>query len=755
MRMKSCFLGGMVAVLSLSMTAVLAAGALDVSDAEPLSLGDTVMLPAPDLAKVQLEDGKYIGGPYRYGVQIPLGGKSINGKWSHLGDGRMRWSMSLVSPGATYLDLHFGKLALPAGAFLRLVGNGDGNERKIQASEVNGGAYWSPYVIGDSVRVEVEVAAALMPKVAVELASVTHGYRGLFERNDSQEKSGSCNVDTICPAGDAWRDQIDAVGHYTFSSGGSSYVCTGTLIGNSAQDTTPYFLTANHCVSTAAVAGTIVVYWNYQSATCRTPGSTASGTSLSRSIATHSQSGTSLVATNAASDFALLRLNANVPAAANPYWSGWDATGTTPTSAAGIHHPAGHEKRIAIEDQALSISGYNGASGTSHWRVNDWDQGTTEGGSSGSGLWNQDKRLVGQLHGGSAACGNNLEDYFGRLSVSWTGGGSNATRLSNWLNPGGGVTSMAGYRAGGTPGNVAPVANYSFTTSGLTASFTDGSTDSDGTIASRSWNFGDSTTSTATSPSKTYAAAGTYSVVLTVTDNAGASNSITKSVTVTTTADTVLSNGVAKTGLAAATGASLNFTMVVPAGATGLKFVMAGGTGDADMYVKLGSAPTDTVYDCRPFLGGNAETCNIATATAGTYFVRLKGYAAFSGVSLTGSYTTGGGAFFQNLTDVTIGDNTTVDSPITVSGVAGNAPATLSVAVNIVHTYQGDLKVDLVAPDGTLYNIHNRTGAGTDNIVKTVVINASSEVANGTWNLRVNDNAGGDTGFINSWSMQF
>ena len=113
------------------------------------------------------------------------------------------------------------------------------------------------------------------------------------------------------------------------------------------------------------------------------------------------------------------------------------------------------------------------------------------------------------------------------------------------------------------------------------------------------------------------------------------------------------------------------------------------------------------------------------------------------------------GGFFQNLTDYTISDNVTTDSPITVSGQTGNAPSTLSVAVNIVHTYQGDLKVDLVAPDGSLYNIHNRTGAGTDNIIRTVTINASSEVANGVWKLRVNDNAAGDVGYINSWSMQF
>jgi len=121
--------------------------------------------------------------------------------------------------------------------------------------------------------------------------------------------------------------------------------------------------------------------------------------------------------------------------------------------------------------------------------------------------------------------------------------------------------------------------------------------------------------------------------------------------------------------------------------------------------------------------------------------------------ALTGTPPAGG--FFQNLSDYTISDNATTDSPITVSGRTGNAPSTLSVAVNIVHTYQGDLKVDLVAPDGSLYNIHNRTGAGTDNIIKTVTINASSEVANGVWKLRVNDNAGGDVGYINSWSMQF
>ncbi|MCY0950018.1 S8 family peptidase [Streptomyces sp. H27-S2] len=110
---------------------------------------------------------------------------------------------------------------------------------------------------------------------------------------------------------------------------------------------------------------------------------------------------------------------------------------------------------------------------------------------------------------------------------------------------------------------------------------------------------------------------------------------------------------------------------------------------------------------------------------------------------------------FQNTTDVAIGDNTTVESPITVTGVTGNAPATLKAGVTIAHTYTGDLKVDLVAPDGSVYTLHNRTGGSADNISQTYTVNASTEAANGTWKLRVNDNANGDTGKIDAWNLTF
>ncbi|MFJ3921946.1 S8 family peptidase [Streptomyces sp. NPDC090022] len=113
------------------------------------------------------------------------------------------------------------------------------------------------------------------------------------------------------------------------------------------------------------------------------------------------------------------------------------------------------------------------------------------------------------------------------------------------------------------------------------------------------------------------------------------------------------------------------------------------------------------------------------------------------------------GKYFENTTDVAINDNATVESSLSVTGVSGNAPAALKVGVDIKHTYIGDLKVDLVAPDGTVYTVHNRTGSGTDNIVQTFTVNASSEVANGTWKLRVNDNANADTGKIDAWNLTF
>jgi lysyl endopeptidase len=747
-------------------------GALDRVELHRMPAVDTAKLKAEDAGKVDFD------GPRRFAKALPADITPFDaGVWEDLDANHVVWRLRIESRNAKSLNFGFSRYRMPEGGYLLIYPAAQSatydplvlNEYTAADNKAHG-QLWTAITPGSRAMLEVVVPRARLGELELELSQVNHDYVGFLNLAQNEkiggDTSGACNIDVVCPQGDGWRDQIRGVGAYTRA--GVDY-CSGSLINNTANNRAMYFLTAHHCsMNTAADAASIVVYWNFENTTCRTPGSAASG-GVGNGRLDQNQSGATVLANNAASDFSLIRLDTAANPAFNLYWSGWDRSTGDFAGATGIHHPAVAEKRISHSTVATTTTSYNVATvpgDGSHihafWQATG---GITEGGSSGSPLFSPQRRIIGQLHGGPSSCsatGANRSDYYGRLSVSWNGGGTNATRLSNWLDPtGSGVMTLDGITSGGG-GNVAPVANFSFTTSELTASFTDGSSDSDGTIASRSWNFGDGGTSSAASPSRTYAAAGTYSVTLTVTDNGGLSHSTTKSVTVSSSSLPVLTNGVPVNNLSATAGNStVVYMMNVPAGATNLKFVTSGGTGDADLYVKFGSAPTDSSYDCRPYTGGNAETCNIATVQAGTYYVKLKAYTTFSGVTLTGSFTApcttncGTTQTYTNTADYTISDNATVDSPITVSGRSGNAGSSVPVSVNIVHTYQGDLKVDLVAPDGSLYNIHNRTGSGTDNIIKTVNLNLSSEVLNGTWKLRVFDGAGGDVGYINSWSVTF
>ncbi len=285
---------------------------------------------------------------------------------------------------------------------------------------------------------------------------------------------------------------------------------------------------------------------------------------------------------------------------------------------------------------------------------------------------------------------------------------------------------------GTPPPNVPPVANFTFTTSGLTAAFTDTSTDSDGTIASRSWNFGDGTTSTATNPSKTYTAAGTYTVTLTVTDNIGASNTKTSSVTV----------------VAPNIPPVANFTFAP----SGLTVAFTDTSTDSDGTIasrswNFGDGTTSTATNpSKTYAAGGAYTVTL-TVTDNRGATNAKSSTLTVNAPGTQTYTNG--------TDFPISDNSTVTSSIRVTGRSGNGLTNTQVAVDIRHTYIGDLRVSLIAPDGTAYILHDRTGTNTDNIIQTYTVNMSSEALNGNWRLRVNDNANADTGFINSWSITF
>ncbi|WP_233289464.1 S8 family serine peptidase [Kitasatospora sp. MBT63] len=169
--------------------------------------------------------------------------------------------------------------------------------------------------------------------------------------------------------------------------------------------------------------------------------------------------------------------------------------------------------------------------------------------------------------------------------------------------------------------------------------------------------------------------------------------------------------------------------------------------------------PTLTPADIRARLAADATDTpcpSDSRCTGTTANNAFFGDGQVDALKAVGGTTPPAGPYFENLTDVAVTDNATVESPITVTGVTGNAPAALKVGVDIKHTYRGDLVVSLVAPDGTVYLLEDFPDSDSaDNVIKTYTVNASSEAANGTWKLRVRDIAAQDTGKIDAWNLTF
>lgn len=219
---------------------------------------------------------------------------------------------------------------------------------------------------------------------------------------------------------------------------------------------------------------------------------------------------------------------------------------------------------------------------------------------------------------------------------------------------------------------------------------------------------------------------------------------------------TDLQNGVART-IQGARGTELQFKLVVPQGATNLRFAMSGGTGDADIYVRFGQQPTQQNYDHRPYLNGNNETVNISNVQAGTYYVMVHAYQAYSGVTLQASFDVPAPVtnFFENRNRINIPDNNATgvysNIPVARSGMAGS----IAVAVDIRHTYRGDLRVILMTPNGSTATLQSPSNDSAQNLIQTYRFNASSVPAQGTWRLHVVDTARSDVGYINNWSITF
>jgi hypothetical protein len=395
----------------------------------PLSAVHKIGLPILDLNKIAAEDElrELSGDAPRYAIPNKVKeAPATSGTWETLADGRLLWRLRYESPGARSLSFGFSTFKMAPGSKLFVYSADGKNLLRAFTDEDNEkhGQLWTPVVPGSEVVLELVIPAGMRPFTHLQLTSVNVGYRGF--KTDDLDKSGSCNVDVVCAQGDEYRDIIRSV---AVIGTGSGTFCTGFLVNNVANDMAGYFMTAAHCGIDESAAPSLVTYWNYETSRC---GGTPDGQ------LNQFNTGAVFKASRSESDFSLVELDDPPLAEANVFWAGWDATDADATRAIAIHHPATDEKRISFENNPTTTTGYGDESSPgdgTHVRITDWDVGTTEPGSSGSPLFNQDKRIIGQLHGGGAACGNDLSDWYGRFSVSWKAGNTNSTRLSDWLDP--------------------------------------------------------------------------------------------------------------------------------------------------------------------------------------------------------------------------------------------------------------------------------------------------------------------------------
>ena len=429
---------------------------------------DSVVGAQLDLARIGEEDVARDRAelPPRFAIPQRVSISPANrGTWEDLGKGLMLWRVRVIGrEGTTSLNLGFTRYKMSKNGRL-LVYSTDGTQvmRPFTAADNEAhGELWTPVLLTNDLIVELTVPKREVRAVELKLGWVNQGYRGFGTISaESYNKSGSCNLDVEClDAGDSWREEMRSVG--VISTGGSTF-CTGSLVNNTANDRKMYFVTANHCGIGSGNAASLVVYWNYQSSFCRTPGSAASG-QAGDGLLNQFHTGSFFRAANSASDVTLVELDDPPVTAYNHFWAGWNRSTGDPSCSssvpcAAIHHPSTDEKRITYVTTNMATTSYGGTTspgnGThlwAHWATDPPGPftvpGVTEPGSSGSPLYDSAGRFVGQLHGGPSACGatgNNLSDYYGRFSVSWTGGGTNSTRLSNWLDAGNtGATTLNG-----------------------------------------------------------------------------------------------------------------------------------------------------------------------------------------------------------------------------------------------------------------------------------------------------------------------
>ncbi|MFT5956414.1 MAG: lysyl endopeptidase [Flavobacteriales bacterium] len=381
-----------------------------------------------DLQEMLNEDeinNQFKDAPYRFGKNFVMG-KNLNnsGDWHVLPNGGRVWLLGISSPDALSINLSFDQFDLPEGGrlFIYTPDYAHVLGAYTSANNNNNQGFGTYPVPGDQVIVEYYEPAAEYGNSLLQIETVTHAYRDVEKAARGIGDSGACNNNVVCAVGNPWQDQINSVAMIVVNGNG---ICTGSMVNNTGNDGHPYFLTANHCVGGSVASW--VIRFNWQSTTC-----------VGNNVGTYDTvGGPTLLVTNAGSDMALLEVNSGnpIPTAYNPFYAGWDASGVNPSSQVAIHHPSGDLKKISFDNNAAGTANFGSAV---CWQVFNWEDGTTEPGSSGSPLFDQNQRVIGQLYGGQATCSNNVNDYYGKFDVSFP-------FLCQWLSPGCTTLVIDGY----------------------------------------------------------------------------------------------------------------------------------------------------------------------------------------------------------------------------------------------------------------------------------------------------------------------
>ncbi|WP_051285457.1 T9SS type A sorting domain-containing protein [Aequorivita capsosiphonis] len=386
--------------------------------------------------------------PWRYGIErtVDLDMQS-GGLWTDLPNGGKIWQATIQSPEALNLSVNFDDFFLPAGSRLQLFNNDRTDITSTFTSKQNREerqlGTW--FVEGDIIWIEYYQPPRTQVSPRLHLTSVIHGYRmgrinAIFNAQRGFETSGDCNYDVNCPIGDDFDQKKNLLKKaVALLNLGNGHLCSAALINNALNNKTPYLLTANHCLENSNPALWNVRFnWVSPTPVCGT------GEDSGDLQTNFTMSGATLKAKNSLSDFALVELFEPIPESWDVAFAGWDNSDVNPLFEVGIHHPNGDIMKICRDDSGAEKIDANGTKvwligGGAHGTGNGWEVGTTESGSSGSPLFNEQGKIIGQLYAGQSACvgleNNHDYDIYGRFGVSWNSGNSPETRLMDWLDP--------------------------------------------------------------------------------------------------------------------------------------------------------------------------------------------------------------------------------------------------------------------------------------------------------------------------------